>query len=102
LHAIDENFRPVTASLGTIPFTYTSHTAANIALGLQEVVGKACGQTDWCPTITTDSEAAMSKAVDKINTEMAWIKCACHCLHNSVKEGVKMIEEELDVIERVK
>jgi hypothetical protein len=101
MHIINPEFELLNLSLGAIPFTEApSHTANAIAVKLKAIIDDTLTCPEMVPVITTDCAANMRKAVR--DGGYYWIKCALHCLHNSVKAGLNAIEEESHIVEKVK
>lgn len=50
--------------------------------------------------MTTDSAANIAKGVEEFGAY--WIKCVLHCLHNSVLEGLRTIENDTAVLAKVR
>ena len=101
LHIIDEKFKLSNLSLGAIPFTEApSHTAHAIALKLKSIIDDTLQSPGMSPVITTDCAANMRKAAR--DGGYYWIRCALHCLHNSVRAGLQAIESTTEVVAKVK
>lgn len=101
MHIIDNDFDLSNLSLGAIPFIEApAHTAQAIAVKLKAIIDDTLNCPTMVPVITTDCAANMRKAVR--DGGYYWIKCALHCLHNSVKAGFTAIEDESHIVEKVK
>ena len=87
-------------SLGTIPFPQ-AHTAENIAATLKQQLSSILGDDDvgatWYPVVTTDSAADIRAALRSLDG-WSWMKCCCHIIHNSVKEGYAAVADDTSVL----
>lgn len=86
--------------MGAIPFGAAAHTAANIASKLKGIIDNTLNAEELHPVITTDCAANMRKGVR--DAGYYWIKCALHCLHNSVNAGLKGVEKDSVIVGKVK
>lgn len=92
LHFVDRAFKVVRKTMGTVPFLATHHTAVEIRKLVNSIAHDSLGvpvdSPVWHPVVTTDSEAAMSKAIDDPMGKLYWVKCSLHILYNTVKAGL--------------
>lgn len=87
--------------MGAVPVSdMPSHTAEAIGERIKGILKESLLQEDITPVVTTDCAANMRKAIQD-HAGFFWVKCACHCLHNSVIKGLADIGSDCAIIGKV-
>ena len=88
-------------SLGAVPLYSVVHMAENISKKLGAVLTNTLKCSDVSPVVTTDGAANMKAAIRATNGWF-WIRCVCHSVHLAVTEACNALDEEVNILSKVK